>query len=207
MTSPKDEDINYSNKEADKTFGFIIDKAMHYGKEIDEGLHVEPYAYEIKQARIDFKDECEYEKRKETEVTRLCNKILDIKPIYEMTFEEYWKARKECSKIRNEITHEQFYGHKILHKQPKGMTKKQWSEAKRRLRRQLKEDNAKRRADESILNNTPARLFDKKIDDMWLACDCDPDEMRQGIFCDICKIVLKIDEYTMTLLRREAEEV
>lgn len=202
MTKPKDKDKNN-----DETFGFIIDKAMQYGKEIDEGLHVEPYAYEIKQARIDFKEECKYEKTNQTEVERLCNKIKGIKPIYEMTFEEYWKARKERSKIRNEIMHDEMYGHKILHKQPIGMTNKQWTEAKRTLRRQEKEDNAKRRADKAILNKTPARLFDKKIYDMWLACDCDADEMRQGIFCDICKIVLKIDDYTMTLLRREAEVV
>jgi len=206
MTNPKDEDINYSNKEADKTYGSIMDKAMQYGKEIDR-LHVGTYAYEIKQARIDFKEECEYEKKNETEVERLCNKIKGIKPIYEMTFEEYWKALKERSKIRNEIAHELMYGRKILHKQPIGMTKKQWIEAKRKLRRQQKEDNAKLRADEAIERTTPIRLFDKKLTEMYHACDCDADEMRQGIFCDICKIVLKVDEYTMTLLKREAEEV
>jgi hypothetical protein len=195
------------DKDKEAAFGFIVDKAMQYGKEIDEGLHVEPYAYEIKQARADFKSECEYLKREETEVERLCDKIKGIKPIYEMTFEEYWKALKECDRIRNEEMHHEMYGDKILHKQPIGMTSKQWTEAKRKLRRQQKEDNAKRRADQAIERTTPIRLFDKKLTDMYHACYCDADEMRQGIFCDICKIVLKIDEHAMTLLRREAVEV
>jgi hypothetical protein len=146
----------------------------------------------------------------ETEVERLCKKIKGIKPVYEMTFKEYWelhKAREERMNKRIKSTHREITGSIILHKQPKGMANKEWTEAKRRYRRQQKEDNAKRRADNAIKETTPIRLFDKKVSDMGYACDCTADEMRQGIFCDICKIVLKIDEYTMTLLRRDAEEV
>jgi hypothetical protein len=50
--------------EADNTFAHIMVKAKEYGKDIAKlGLGDIHPAYTVKQAKIDFKEECEYERK------------------------------------------------------------------------------------------------------------------------------------------------
>jgi hypothetical protein len=51
--------------------------------------------------------------------------------------------------------------------------------------------------------DTPRWLVSNKID--AIGCQCEAEDLRRGINCKICKLMLKVDNYMMNLFRDAAE--
>jgi hypothetical protein len=50
---------------------------------------------------------------------------------------------------------------------------------------------------------TPIRLFEDQVDK--IGCECEAEDIRQGIFCDTCKLMTKVNSYMMKLFKDFAE--
>jgi hypothetical protein len=87
---------------------------------------------------------------------------------------------------------------------PDGMTNLKWQKESRNKKRLIIEKRKQGQSDWNIKRNlTPLQLFSKRLDK--ISCRCEADEMRAGRFCDTCKLIVKINEYTLDLFKRASE--
>ena len=84
------------------------------------------------------------------------------------------------------------------------MTKLQWQKEMRNKKRLMEEKRQQGRSDWNLEQNiTPIRLFSKRLDK--ISCRCKAEEMRAGRFCDTCKLIVKINEYTLDLFKQASQ--
>lgn len=89
-------------------------------------------------------------------------------------------------------------------KPPEGMTKTQWEKEKRRVRRELREEEKQRESDWHFkCNNSPQRMFINMVEKV--DCRCEAEEMRAGKFCDTCILISKVKQYMLDLFKDGAE--
>jgi hypothetical protein len=81
---------------------------------------------------------------------------------------------------------------------PDGMTKLQSQKESKDKKRLIIEQRKEGQSDWNLKRNlTPFQLFSKRLDK--INCRCEAVQMRAGRFCDTCKLIVKIDEYTLDL--------
>jgi hypothetical protein len=164
-----------------------------------------------------------------------CDKIECIVPDYEISFEEDYKANLEHLKRREQQTKDllesfndkyppeemtelerrvydiEIWGHgkrenKIArHTKPPELTKTQWKKEQSKKRKAEREEEKQRRADDELERNSPLKMFHRMTDELDEACECEAEKMRQGEFCDICKLVTKVREYMLDVFKAAAE--
>jgi hypothetical protein len=87
---------------------------------------------------------------------------------------------------------------------PDGMTKLQWQKEIRNKKRLIIEQRKQGQSDWNLKQNlTPFQLFSNRLDK--ISCRCEAEEMRAGRFCDTCKLIVKINEYTLDLFKRASQ--
>lgn len=52
-------------------------------------------------------------------------------------------------------------------------------------------------------DKNPLNLFLERL--AKVGCRCEAEQMRSGEFCDTCKLVAKINEFTLDLFKRAAQ--
>lgn len=157
-----------------------------------------------KQRMLEWQKECEKAKKSPTYlIERYCDEIHDEVSYYEQTFEEMEKADKENQKYRREINRKEINERVQLHQKPKGMSDKEYANWKKEYRKQRIQENKQNRADTAIKEHTPNQLVYQKI--MAIDCRCEPQDLRQGKYCDTCKLLMKVDSNMMSLFKEAAE--
>jgi hypothetical protein len=58
--------------------------------------------------------------------------------------------------------------------------------------------------DDALEDHTPFRILGSKLDK--IGCDCKTDDLRNGIVCNTCKLLLQVDSYMMDLFKNVATE-
>lgn len=164
-----------------------------------------------------------------------CDEIKRFRPDYEISFEEDYKANLEHLKRREQQTKDllesfndkyppkemtelerrvydiEIWGHgkrenKIArHTKPPELTKTQWKKEHSKKRKAEREEEKQRRADDELERNSPSKMFHRMTDELDEACECEAEKMRQGEFCDICKLVTKVREYMLDVFKAAAE--
>jgi hypothetical protein len=82
-------------------------------------------------------------------------------------------------------------------------TKTQWLKHLKNQRRLEKQRTQEARADWKLRMNTPIHLLEKTI--RKIGCRCKPEDMRQGVFCDTCRLLVLVHKYLMNLFKEAAE--
>lgn len=195
MTTPEDD-----------VFKRIMDNAKDHNYNKPQGLNPDWYktekqkAEEAKQELEEWNAICERQRQKETPIERYCNDILGIKPDYKMTFEEHKHLEKDswnerCEEMDQIDRYEDFF-----YEKPDGMTNKEWREKKRliKLKRKQRESDL-----EFQITSSPNWLIKETIDK--IQCRCTAEGLRNGIVCDTCKLLVKVNDYMMNLFKDAAE--
>ena len=87
---------------------------------------------------------------------------------------------------------------------PKGMTDKEWKKQKTRLRKERREENKQRELDDKLLSHfTPWTMLKDQIG--TIHCRCEAQGIRQGHFCDTCKLLVKVNEFLIRLFKDSAQ--
>lgn len=67
---------------------------------------------------------------------------------------------------------------------------------------QTSKDN---RSDRKLeMNNTPMDLFESEILSK-IGCKCKAEELRQGVCCDTCRLIIRVKDYTLSLFKDAAQ--
>jgi uncharacterized protein YozE (UPF0346 family) len=91
----------------------------------------------------------------------------------------------------------------FLAEKPRSMSEQEWVKRKREIRARRIHESSEYNADMAIITHTPWWIFHDKVNAIW--CDCEPEQLRRGIYCKTCKLVLKADKYMMELFKDAAE--
>jgi hypothetical protein len=87
---------------------------------------------------------------------------------------------------------------------PEGMTNKEWVEEKRKRMRLEKEERMQQESDRKLKwNASPFRAFSKTVD--RIGCRCKAEEIRKGVYCDTCKLIVRVHEYTLDLFKNTSQ--
>jgi hypothetical protein len=185
-------------------------KARELGKHFESGDYYKG-KYETEQEVEKIRRWMQEAKAKEKEITRLCHKINGTQPDYDMNPVEYYKESRKRYQERIRTFEDEMEREEKERSsssggggggdgKPKNMTVKQWKEFKKRRRRERKEMEIQETADRTILQKTPRYVLAHKLANDF-ECDCMPEEMRRGVFCRACKILIEVDEYMMHRMR------
>jgi hypothetical protein len=123
---------------------------------------------------------------------------------------EYWDKREEQrsknNKEQNQDSTDAFIDrmikeNDILDEKPKRMSDEEW------IKRKREDDHVEHK---NVASTTLTRLgaytlvdIHHKVDSIW--CDCEPEQLRRGIYCRTCRLVLRVDKYMMELFKDVAE--
>jgi hypothetical protein len=91
----------------------------------------------------------------------------------------------------------------ILDRKPESMSNEKWLKRKQEILARRAQEDLEYKTDRVIRTHTPWWIFHHKVGAIW--CDCKPEQLRQGIYCKTCKLVLKADKYMMELFKDAAE--
>jgi hypothetical protein len=171
----------------------IVDFYINLGEEV----------FGAEARKQEWKDWQEKQKKEEDPIECYCYDIRGEMADYEITYEE--NKQNEATKVRTLIALEK---RKIEDERqppkPAGMTNLQWQKEMRNKKRLLAEKKQQGRSDRNLKQNiTPLQLFSKRLDK--ISCRCEAEEMRAGRFCDTCRLIVKINEYTLDLFKRASQ--
>src|SRR5205823_14303006 len=108
---------------------------------------------------------------------------------------------KSGSQIMEENMEAVFNRMMIRHMHKPGMTDKEWSNAKRLAR----EETRQICSDSNLtIRGTANRLIQDRIEK--IPCDCKTEEMRAGKFCKTCRLLAKVNDYMLSLLKEASED-
>jgi hypothetical protein len=151
----------------------------------------------------EWKDWQEKLRKEKDPIERYCYDIHGERADYEITYEEMKEDMATIVRAMIAID-EQNRDAERQPTKPDGMTKLQRQREMRNKKRLLAEKRKQLQSDWNLKQNiTPFRLFSKRLDK--IRCRCKAEEMRAGRFCDTCKLILKINEYTLDLFKRASQ--
>jgi hypothetical protein len=103
-----------------------------------------------------------------------------------------------------DITKEINVFNKFFSEKPEGMSKAEWIKQKRRMKKDRIEQEKQLKLDRRLeFKLTPIHLYEDQVDK--IGCECEAEGIRQGIFCDTCKLITKVYSYMMKLFKDFAE--
>jgi hypothetical protein len=98
------------------------------------------------------------------------------------------------------------YREQLPYKSDCGMTEEQWWKQVERKRREIKERDKQEKLDSELESNSPTwQILDKMEDLIYDGCKCEAELMRQGQFCPVCRLMVKVHEYTLNLFKDAAQ--
>lgn len=158
-----------------------------------------------KNERQEWKENQEEVRKEEDPIEQYSNKILGIIPDYEISYEEQKKIEQENWEYRSKLGHEMLEREaEVTRDKPEGMTKKEWDKERRKKKRLLREEEKEGKANfELRYRGTPNHLIEKRI--KKIPCDCTAEKMRQGIFCETCRLLVRVNEYMLDLFKDASE--
>jgi hypothetical protein len=74
------------------------------------------------------------------------------------------------------------------------------------LKNQMRLEKQRRQgaqADWKLRMNAPIHLLEKTIRE--IGCRCEPEDMRQGVFCNTCRLLVLVHKYMVNLFKEAAE--
>jgi len=155
---------------------------------------------EARQELEEWNTTCEKYKKEEHPIERYCHKIRGRFPFYYMTFEEHKIQSDESWNYRKKRIDEFNAQLDLIRQKPEGMTVKEWKEKKRLFRLERKQ----RSKDSHLrITSTPNWLIERTI--RKIRCDCTAEGIRNGVTCDTCKLLVKVNDYMMNLFKDAAE--
>jgi hypothetical protein len=186
---------------------------------IKEIMHEIPLCSECKEKRDhdEWKEENERLRNKETKnpIIGYCDKIRNEIPEADLTWQQYQDrdaAMKEAvglvsRKISDAFDNppedpEQVY--KRTGKYPDGSKNTtQWLKHLKNMRRLEKQQKLEAKADVVLRSKTPIRMLENTI--MEIGCRCQVEDMRQGVFCDTCRLLVHVHKYMLDLFKEAAK--
>jgi len=156
---------------------------------------------------------CETLRKKEeaNPLEKYAREIVNIAAYYEIPYEMRKKDQEELSERRKNMDlntiseHSRMYNILHIKKKPEDMTEEQWQKERRKARDYMRECNDSMEERRFAFNNTPIRAFESKLWGVRSYCECTAEGLRQGVCCDICKLVQKTDEYMLRLFKDKAQ--
>lgn len=148
-----------------------------------------------------------YRKEETYLITHYVSQIRNDVDYWDQSFEEmeeskreeaYWNERSKIDYTIPVIEYEEFRENK-----PEGMTDKEYEKKKKELRKLALQDKKERETDRVIEEHTPYWIFHDKVS--AIKCECRAEDLRRGIYCKTCKLVLKVDKYMMELFKDSAQ--
>jgi hypothetical protein len=159
--------------------------------------------------RIEWQKECEEEKKSRMldPIRYYAEQIRNEEDYYSLTLEEKEAWDKESWDYRIELSDQEIAERKAVHggiKKKEGMSDEEYKKLRNReYRRKTIQDNKQHKADRAIKEKTPWNILYHKL---WsISCRCTAEEMRQGIFCETCILLKKVDNYMLDLFKNAAE--
>jgi hypothetical protein len=153
-----------------------------------------------KKERQEWKEWQKQVKQEEDPIEGYCNTIRGITPDYEISYEDKKQREEENWNYRKEMFEKE---KESWNKSMEEMTKAEQKEEKRK-RRLAREERKQLESDRNLkYHGTPSRLLSERIDKV--GCECEAEQMRHGIFCDTCKLLVKVNDYILDLFKRESE--
>jgi hypothetical protein len=202
--------MDEQERQRNDTFDFIVRRALepeYQPDYIEEKTVVQSLGLqEAKKALLEQKrkwlEHCKEQKKQEDPIERYCYDIRCEIPDYEKSFEERQKEIEESWQMR-EATLKEEQDAQTTWVKPEGMTNKEWSKEKRKTKRLKREERNQEEADQVLKQQSPHRLFRRRVDK--IGCRCEAEEMRRGIFCETCKLIRRINEYTLDLFKNASQ--
>jgi hypothetical protein len=152
----------------------------------------------------EFEEFLEGLRKGETLIEKYCRTIRNQPAFFEMTFEEYEKAWNERKRMLKKEQVEDHAFNKFFSEKPQSMSKAEWIKQKRRMKKNRREQEKQLKLDRRLeFTMTPIRLFEDQVDK--IGCECEAAGIRQGQFCDTCKLITKVNSYMMKLFKDFAE--
>lgn len=155
--------------------------------------------------KLEWEKYCEEKKKNEHIIERYCYDIRGETPDYEMTFEESEKKAGESWEYRQDLLEKERdpeWEYRSGDKR-EGLTKSQSEKQKKRKRLLAREQRKEHKANWDLKMNSPVHMLSKMIDK--IDCRCEAEEMRAGKFCDTCRLIVKVHEYTLDLFKRTSQ--
>lgn len=166
--------------------------------------------------------------RKEAEVNPLIKYGHDINntvPFWEISYEMERKRIEsksessiESSALSREWSEEQKYIARNFKQQLpykdrpadcNDMSEEQWWKHVYKRRLELKEKAKQRELDEELRHNSPTRQILRMLGTVYggggSGCECKAEYMRQGQFCPVCRLMVKVWEYTKNIFKDAAQ--
>jgi hypothetical protein len=201
MKKEKEEDIAASYN---ATFNFIVRRALEPDNNPDTAKHLRQ-GEDLKEARQEWQEYCNRKMKEEDPIERYCYQIRGETPDYEMSFEQSEKLDQESMHARQEtLKQERYMQQERRLTKPEGITKTKWIKDQRKKGRLHKEEQKQRKADRRLeWYGRPVNLFSDRI--AKIGCECEAEQMRRGVFCDTCKLIVKVNEYMLELFKRTAQ--
>jgi redox-regulated HSP33 family molecular chaperone len=186
---------------------------------VKELMHEIPLCSECKEKRDhdEWKEENERLRNKETKnpIIGYCDKIRNEIPEADLTWQQYQErdaAMKEAvglvsRKISDALDNqpedpERVY--KRTGKYPDGSKNKtQWLKHLKNMRRLEKQQKLEAKTDVALRSKTPIRMLENTI--MEIGCRCQVEDMRQGVFCDTCRLLVHVHKYMLDLFKEAAK--
>lgn len=203
------DDKNEGMKKPEDVFDIIVRSALEPDNNPSTATKVSIQTGELKREKKEWSEYCKRKLREEEPIERYCYDVRGIVPDYDLSFEEHLKSWKEGIKIReartqkfdNEIEEEASGFYRV---KPEGMTNKQWIEEKRKRKRLKREERNQEEADRMLQRQSPIHMFGHTVDK--IGCECKTEEMRKGIFCNTCKLIIMVNEYVQDLFKKASQK-
>jgi hypothetical protein len=152
----------------------------------------------------EFEEFLEVLRKGETLIEKYCRAIRNQPGFFEMTFEDYEKAWDERKKMLKKKQVDDHVFNKFISEKPKGMSKAEWIKQKRRMKKNRREQERQLKLDRRLeFKMTPIHLFEDQVDK--IGCECEAEGIRQGQFCDTCRLITNVNSYMMKLFKDFAE--
>jgi hypothetical protein len=202
--------MDEQEKQRKDTFDYIVAKAQEpeYLPEfirdnaVVQTLGIKKQKEELLEEKRQWLKNCEEKKKREDPIERYCYDIRSEVPYYEMTFEQYKKEEERAWQERRDILKKE-QGENTIYLKPERMTGKQWIKERRKRKRLQQEEEKHRESDEKLERQSPFHLFESRVHK--IGCECKAEEMRRGIFCDTCKLIMKVNEYMLDLFKEASQ--
>lgn len=202
---------NEGMKKPEDVFDFIVRRALEpeyqpryiEKKPVVQSLGLQEAKKALLVEKREWLDYCNEQKKREDPIERYSYDIRCEIADYELSFEEHQKETEELWQMREALLKEEQDAQTIGVK-PEGMTNKEWSKEKRKRKRLYREEVKQRESDKRLeWDATPFRVFCKRVSK--IECRCEAEAMRTGIFCDTCKLIIKVNEYMLDLFKNTSQ--
>jgi hypothetical protein len=197
------------DEKGENVFDFIVRRALEPDNHPDTARTIKIYTKEqLQQQENDWLEYCQRLRREEDPIERYCYDIREEVADYEISFREQLRLEGESehqSKVRwIEEAKDIRIARDFLRKKPEEMTKTQWTKEKRKRKRLEKEEIKQQQTDSNLKQyGSPLSLFSKRV--KKIGCRCEAEAMRRGIFCDTCRLLVKVDGYMLDLFKNASQ--